>query len=62
MKQLHYDDLGFFIFLMSFTLNLYYPLPSLYMNTMYIICIPMMGYGVIMRILKWKKSKEIVDE
>ena len=36
--------LGFFIFLMNITLNLYYPLPSLYMNTMYIICIPMIGY------------------
>ena len=22
----------------------------------------LMGYGIVMRILKWKKSKEIVDE
>ena len=26
MKHLHYDDLGFFIFLISISLNLYYPL------------------------------------
>jgi hypothetical protein len=62
MKHLHYDDLGFFIFLMSFTINLYYPLPDLYWNTLYIICIPIMGYGIVRRILKWKKSKEIVEE
>lgn len=62
MKHIYFDDLGFIIILISISLNLYYPLPSLYMNAMFIICIPMMGYGVVMKILKWKKSKEIVDE
>ena len=30
MKHLHYDDSGFFIFLISISLNLYYPSKFIY--------------------------------